>query len=87
MFSENQLRVTERDDPLSNEKWIEILFQASAYETLIQRLGLQVPYKKAAEFIANVIETDKIKLLCDGKPTSQRMKDGPRKVYGLKVIL
>ncbi len=86
MFSENQLKVIEQRDSETGENWIEIYFQASAYETLVQRLGLQVPYRKAAELMSNVIETPKIKLLFDGKPENKWMKDGPRKVYGLKVI-
>lgn len=86
MFTDNQVKVEEKHDNETGEQWYEILFQSSAYETLVRRLDLQVPYRKAAELMANVIETDKIKLMFDGKPTSQWMKDSPRKVYGLKVI-
>lgn len=84
MFSDNQVRVTEERDNFTQEDWYIIFFQPSAYETLVTKLGLQVPYKKAAEFMSNIIETDKIKILFDGKTSSQRM-DEPRKVYGMKV--
>ena len=84
MFSDNQARVMEERDNFTQEDWYIIYFQPSAYETLVGKLGLQVPYRKAAEFMSNIIETDKIKILFDGKTSSQRM-DEPRKVYGLKV--
>ena len=84
MFSDNQVRVMEEHDNFTQEDWYIIYFQPSAYETLVTKLGLQVPYKKAAEFMSNIIETDKIKILFDGKTSSQRM-DEPRKVYGIKV--
>ena len=84
MFSDNQARVMEERDNFTQEDWYIIYFQPSAYETLVGKLGLQVPYRKAAEFMSNIIETDKIKILFDGKTSSQRM-DEPRKVYGMKV--
>ena len=85
MFSDNQVRVVEEHDNLTQEDSYIIYFQPSAYETLVAKLGLQVPYRKAAEFMSNIIETDKIRILFDGKTSSQRMGD-PRKVYGLKVL-
>ena len=85
MFSNNQVSVTELHDELTQDDYYIIYFQPSAYETLITKLGLQVPYRKAAEFMSNIIENDKIKVLFDGKTSSQRMED-PRKVYGLKVL-
>lgn len=86
LFSDNQVKVLDERDRDTGENYYQILFQASAYETLVSRLNLQVPYRKAAELMANVIETDRIKVLFDGKPTAQWMKDDSRKVYGLKVI-
>ena len=84
MFSDNQVRIIEERDDFTREACYIIYFQPSAYETLVAKLGLQVPYKKAAEFMSNIIESDRIEILFDGKTCSQRM-DEPRKVYGIKV--
>lgn len=83
MFSGNQLKVTRLIG--LDEGWTEILFQPTAYEILLAKLNLQVPHRKASEFVSNIVETDTLRVLFDGKVRGTWMQDSTRYVYGLKM--
>lgn len=83
MFTDNQLSVTKRE--IEGETWTEILFQANAYDTLVNNRHLQVPHRKAIDFMSNTIESKNLKVLFGGGTKSTWMGNSSRHVYGLMV--